>query len=524
MQPVLASLTSAASSAGNSWTASLERFFNDGAKILDDAAGYLFLYLLAWLLVLGGLYFTVRTGFVQLRLFPYMVRAITSSRDSKEGGISSFQAFAVGLASRVGTGNIVGVAIAITMGGPGAVFWMWVVALVGMATGFIEATLAQLYKVTHPDGTFRGGPAYYIQRGLGSKPAAKLFAVVITFVFGFAYEATQANTIAATMKSTFHIEPWMTAVGLVVITKPIVFKGIKSVAAVSEWLVPIMTVVYAFIALAILVLHAGAIPGAIVSIFEGAFGLNQAFAGTGVKRGLFSNEAGEGSVPNIAATATVSHPVQQGFVQSLGVFVDTIVVCTVTALIVLLSGVYAPAGSLPTGEARKAAEGAANTLTSASVTHVLGGWAQYLMAIIIFVFAYSSLLGNYTYAQVNMDFLQGKQHKHYALRAMIIVATAVGSLSTLTFVWNLSDLVMGAMTVINMVSILLLGGWAFGALRDWEAQRRAVQAGEKEELRFIATDNPYLPGKLPGEIWAADGPAHAAVMERRAALEEASGS
>ena len=531
MQPVLASLTSAASSADNSWTASLERFFNEGAKILDDAAGHLFLYLLAWLLVLGGLYFTVRTGFVQLRLFPYMVRAITSSRDSKEGGISSFQAFAVGLASRVGTGNIVGVAIAITMGGPGAVFWMWIVALVGMATGFIEATLAQLYKVTHPDGTFRGGPAYYIQRGLGSKPAAKLFAVVITFVFGFAYEATQANTIAATMESTFHVEPWMTAVALVVITTPIIFKGIKSVAAVSEWLVPIMTVVYALIAVAILVLHVTAIPGAIFSIFEGAFGVDQAFAGTaggftaallnGTRRGLFSNEAGEGSVPNIAATATVPHPVQQGFVQSLGVFVDTIVVCTVTALIVLLSGVYDPVAAQ---SAPEVANGAANTLTSASVTNVLGGWAQYLMAVIIFVFAYSSLLGNYTYAQVNMDYLQGKQHKHYALRAMIIVATAVGSLSTLTFVWSLSDLVMGAMTVINMVSILALGGWAFGALRDWEAQRRAVQAGEKDEIRFIATDNPYLPGKLPGDVWTVDGAAHAAITERRAALEEASGS
>jgi len=531
VQPVLAPLNSAASSGGNSWTDSLESFFTAGADILDKASGYLFLYLLAWLLVLGGLYFTIRTGAVQLRLFPHMVRAITSSRDSNEGGISSFQAFAVGLASRVGTGNIVGVAIAITLGGPGAVFWMWIVALVGMATGFIEATLAQMYKVTHPDGSFRGGPAYYIMRGLGSKPAARVFAVVITFVFGFAYEATQANTIAATMESTFHVEPWMTAVALVVITTPIIFKGIKSVAAVSEWLVPIMTVVYALIAVAILVLHLSAIPGAILSIFEGAFGLNQAFAGTaggftaallnGTRRGLFSNEAGEGSVPNIAATATVPHPVQQGFVQSLGVFVDTIVVCTVTALIVLLSGVYDPVAAQ---SAPEVANGAANTLTSASVTNVLGGWAQYLMAVIIFVFAYSSLLGNYTYAQVNMDYLQGKQHKHYALRAMIIVATAVGSLSTLTFVWSLSDLVMGAMTVINMVSILALGGWAFGALRDWEAQRRAVEAGEKDEIRFIATDSPYLPGTLPGDIWAADGAAHAAITERRAALEEASGS
>ena len=501
------------------------------STVVSTLSNWLFGTVLIWLLLGAGAFLTWRTRAVQLRHLGSIARAVAGSRSGAAGGISSFQAFAVGLACRVGTGNIVGVALALILGGPGAVFWMWVVALVGMATGFIESTLAQMYKIRHPEGTFRGGPAYYISRGLGSRRWAGVFAVVITFVFGFAYEATQANTIAATMESTFHVEPWMTAVALVVITTPIIFKGIKSVAAVSEWLVPIMTVVYAVIAVAILVLHVTAIPGAILSIFEGAFGVDQAFAGTaggftaallnGTRRGLFSNEAGEGSVPNIAATATVPHPVQQGFVQSLGVFVDTIVVCTVTALIVLLSGVYDPVAAQ---SAPEVANGAANTLTSASVTNVLGGWAQYLMAVIIFVFAYSSLLGNYTYAQVNMDYLQGKQHKHYALRAMIIVATAVGSLSTLTFVWSLSDLVMGAMTVINMVSILALGGWAFGALRDWEAQRRAVEAGEKDEIRFIATDNPYLPGKLPGDIWAVDGAAHAAITERRAALEEASGS
>ena len=506
------------------------------AAQLAAVSDWITLHITMWVLVGTGILLTVRTGFVQLRRLPDMFRQVAGSRSGAQGGISSFQAFTISLAARVGIGNVFGVAAALILGGPGAIFWMWVVALVGMATAFFEATLAQMFKVRHTDGSFRGGPAYYMARGLRSRPLGVVFACLTIFTCGFSIIMVQSNAVAGVIGpgSPLNLPSSVAAAVLVGLSALVILGGVRRVARVTEWMAPIMALVYVVMAIVIVGLHVTRLPGLLTTIVSSAFG-PAPFAGgvtggiiaaltNGTRRGLFSNEAGEGSVPNIAATATVSHPVQQGFVQSLGVFVDTIVVCTVTALIVLLSGVYTPAGSHATEEAAKAAEDAANTLTSASVTHVLGGWAQYLMAIIIFVFAYSSLLGNYTYAQVNMDFLQGRQHKHYALRAMIIVATAVGSLSTLTFVWNLSDLVMGAMTVINMVSILLLGGWAFGALRDWEAQRRAVQAGEKDEIRFIATDNPYLPGRLPGEIWAAGGPAHAAIMERRAAVEEASSS
>ena len=293
------------------------------------------------------------------------------------------------------------------------------------------------------------------------------------------------------------------------VTTPVVFGGITAVARIAEWMAPLMAGVYALLALVVLLLNAQAIPGALASIFEGAFGLDQAFAGVeggiiaaalnGIKRGLFSNEAGEGSVPNAAATATVSHPVQQGLIQSFGVFVDTIVVCTATALIVLLSGVYSPQTALADPAVAKATS---SSLTSASVGATLGSWAQYLMAVVIFVFAYSSLLGNYTYAQVNMDFLRGMGHRHYGLRVMIVAATAIGAVASLDFVWNLSDVAMGLMAIINIVAILLLGAWAFGALADWQAQKRRLEAGEIEEIRFVAESNPLLPGDLPGDVWS----------------------
>ncbi|WP_167202588.1 alanine/glycine:cation symporter family protein [Actinomyces respiraculi] len=479
---------------------------------LSLVSDYLYGSFLAWVLIAVGLYFTVRTRFVQVRLFGAMLRTVFTSRSSAkhhDEGISSFQAFAIGLASRIGTGNIIGVAVAITMGGPGAVFWMWLVATVGMATGFIESTLAQLFKVRHPDGTFRGGPAYYIERGLGSRTWGAVFAVVITFVFGFAYEATQSYAISSSLQDTFNLSPWASAALLVALTGPVVFRGIKPVARVAEVIAPVMALVYAGMALLILALNIGAVPVALTQIIQGAFGLNQAFAGlsgglyaaaiNGIKRGLFSNEAGQGSVPNAAATATTSHPVKQGFIQSMGVFVDTIIVCTATALIILLSGVYEPS---------TAVEGAAATLTSTSVASALGGWTKYLMTAVIFVFAYSSLLGNYTYAEINMDFLRpardGKAKPHYGLRSIILVATAVGAVASLEFVINLSDVAMGVMAVINIVAILALGTWAFGALRDWEAQNRALTAGEIDHIRFIAPGNPHLPGELPGDVWTAD--------------------
>ncbi|CAM2747221.1 sodium:alanine symporter family protein [Actinomyces slackii] len=498
----------------------------DATAILETGADHLYSRGLAWLLIAIGIYFTIATRGLQIRLFGQMVKAITASRAGAEGGISSFQAFAVGLASRVGTGNIIGVALAIKLGGPGAVFWMWVVATIGMATGFIESTLAQMFKVTSHDGTFRGGPAYYIQRGLGSRAWAVVFAVIITFVFGFAYEAIQANAIAGTLKGTFNISEWHTAVALVLITLPVVFRGIRRVARVTEWMAPLMALVYVILAITVLLLNLSAIPEAFTMIIKGAFGLDQALYGTaggffaaainGIKRGLFSNEAGEGSVPNAAATATVAHPVQQGFIQSFGVFVDTIVVCTSTALIILLSGFYSP---------QQAERIDPNVLTSQSISEVMGGWTQTLMAIIILVFAYSSLLGNYTYAEVNVDFLCGgaKRWAHIMLRSVILIAAFIGAVASLDFVWNLADIGMGFMAIINIVAIALLGKWALGALRDWEVQDAALRAGEISEIRFIATDNPHLPGALPDDMWAADGAAHAGSAARRAALEETAG-
>ena len=476
---------------------------------LGDFSTYFYGYFLAFLLVGVGLYFTARMYGIQFRLFRHMVASLTNSRDGQGGGISSFQAFTIGLASRVGTGNIIGVALAIIMGGPGAVFWMWVVALVGMATAFVEATLAQMYKVANPDGSFRGGPAYYITRGLKMKPLAVAFAAVIIFVFGFAYEATQANAISGIMEHTFNVPTWATGVGLLVITAPIIFGGMRQVAKVSEWIAPIMALGYVLLAAVILLLNITAIPGALLQIFKGAFGVDQALAGlaggftaaalNGIKRGLFSNEAGEGSVPNAAAAATTAHPVNQGFIQSMGVFVDTLLVCTATALIVLLSGVYNPA-------AARTGQFSAGTLTSISVTSQLGGWAQYLMAAMIFVFAYSSLLGNYTYAEINDSFLRGatKKLNHTWLRVMILVATYVGAVASLDFVWNLADVVMGIMATINIFAITIMGRWAFGALRDWESQYAQLKAGKIDEIRFVSSDNKFLPGKLPGDVWSSE--------------------
>ena len=484
---------------------SITDLFDPAADVLAEVSDHLYGQLLAWLLIAVGIWFTVRTRGLQFRLFGQMLRAIAGSRAGGEG-ISSFQAFTIGLASRVGTGNIVGVALAIILGGPGAVFWMWVVALVGMATGFIESTLAQMYKIRHPEGTFRGGPAYYISRGLGSRRWAGVFAVVITFVFGFAYEATQANAISKVMEGTFGVPAWGTAVALMVLATPVVVGGISIVARIAEWMAPLMAGLYALMAIVVLVLHAGAIPGALASIVSGAFGADQAVAGisggfaaaalNGIKRGLFSNEAGEGSVPNAAATATVAHPVQQGLIQSLGVFVDTIVVCTATAFIILVSGVYSPA----LVKAGTLTPDAAATLTSDAVAATLGSWTAIPMAIVIFVLAFSSIIAAATYSEVSMTFISERPEWRWLPRLVSVVSTGLGALASLTVVWNTVDITMAVMTLTNLVALIWLARWGVGALRDWDAQRAA---GRVAPL-FSGVGNPYLPGDLPGDVWTGE--------------------
>ncbi|MBE6484423.1 MAG: alanine:cation symporter family protein [Actinomycetaceae bacterium] len=467
---------------------------------LTEATGafsdWVYTYILIGLLLLVGLYFTIRTRGVQFREFGQMLRGIFGSRDSDGDGISSFQAFAIGLASRVGTGNIAGVALAIVAGGPGAVFWMWVVALVGMATAFVEATLAQLFKVRWKDGTFRGGPAFYIERGLGSHFWGAVFAVFLVFSFGISYEMVQANTISETLANHANVAPWVTAILLALLTLPIIFGGIKRIAKVTEVLAPIMAVVYVCIALLVIVLNYDRILPVFQMIFEGAFGLREALAGTGggilaamlngTRRGLFSNEAGEGSAPNAASTAQVTHPAKQGFIQSIGVFVDTILVCSATAFIILNAApsVYTPGEEIDMKGA---------SLTIAALQSELGTWIVPVMLFLLFVFGYSSIIGNFAYTEVNVDFLsKGSPRSFMIVCSVTVVSVVIGAVADLQTVWNFADITMAGMALINLVAITRLGKWAFAALRDYD---------ENPERPFVATNNPYMPGELPTDIW-----------------------
>lgn len=464
-------------------------------KYIDPLSNVLYTYVLIYLLLGAGLYFTYRTGGVQIRYFGKMLRQLGSSRGGAEGGISSFQAFCVGLASRVGTGNIAGVAIALTLGGAGAIFWMWVVAVVGMATAFVEATLAQIFKVRNEDGSFRGGPAYYIQRGLGSKTGGIVFAVLLVFTFGIAFNMVQANTIADVLKNAHTVDTEWTAVVLMLLAAPILFGGVRRIAKVAEVVLPIMALTYVAIAFLIIALNITDVPRVIADIVGGAFGFRETAAGVtggvaaallnGLKRGLFSNEAGMGSAPNTAATATVSHPAKQGLVQSLGVFVDTMVVCTATALIILMSGI-------------RLDESAGAALTQTAVANELGDWSKWLMTILVFVFAFSSVLGNYSYAEVNMNFLGASKSVLNGFRLVVLASVGIGSVLALSAVWAFADVAMALMAMVNLVAIVLLGKWAFGALRDYRSQDDAGK-----DPTFVADSVPGLQDVLQNDVWAA---------------------
>ncbi|BBX66492.1 sodium:alanine symporter [Mycobacterium saskatchewanense] len=471
-------------------------------QVVDPLSYILNTHVLIYLLIGAGLYFTVRTRFIQVRYFGRMLRQVRKSH-RQDGGISSFQAFCVGLASRVGTGNIAGVAIALTVGGPGAIFWMWVVAAVGMATAVIEATLAQIFKVRSGDGAFRGGPAFYIQRGLRSRVGGVMFAVLLVFAFSTAFNMVETNAISGVLKSSHGVDTRWTTVGLVVLAAPILFGGVRRVARFAELVVPAVAVAYALLALTIVAVNVTQLPTVIQEIVGGAFGIRQmagGFAGgiatamlTGVKRGLFACEAGMGSSPNIAGAATVSHPVEQGLIQSLAVFVDTMVICTATAFIVLMSGpsVYDPAhtGSI-----------AGASLTESAIAAGLGSWTTALMTAVVFVFAFASVLSNYVVAEANLFFLGGRHVAINALKVVTLVAIVFGAMSTLTLVWALADLAMAMMAIVHLVALCLLGKWAFAALRDFHQQ-----AARGERPVFIAS-RAGLPGQLDGDIWAAPEP------------------
>ena len=439
-------------------------------EIINTINDALWGYVIIAALVGCGLWFTVRMRGVQFRMVGEMLRLLTDSSTRPQGGekhISSFQAFAVSLASRVGTGNLAGVATAIAVGGPGAVFWMWVMALVGAATAFVESTLGQLFK-RHNKESFIGGPAYYIEKGLHCRWMAVLFAVLITVSFGLANNSVQTNTICGAMEGAFGWSPTVVGAVLMVLTLVIVFGGIQRIARVSSVLVPIMAVGYFVLAVVIIVMNLEHIPHVFRVIIDGAFGLQQAVGGTvgaaimnGVKRGLFSNEAGEGSAPNAAATAAVSHPVKQGLIQSLGVFTDTLLVCSCTAFIILISGVY------------DNPELNGIMLTQTALESEVGAWGPVFIAAAIFLFAYSSIIGNYYYGEANVRFMT-RSAKALTLYRLLSggVMVMFGALVSLDTVWSIIDLCMALLTACNLVAIILLGKYAFRLLDDYQRQKR----------------------------------------------------
>lgn len=421
------------------------------------------------MLITLGLYFTFRTKFVQFRFFGEMFRLLGDGAkgEKKEGAVSSFQAFCISTASRVGTGNIAGIAMAVVAGGPGSVFWMWLIALIGSASSFVESTLAQIFKIKDGEG-FRGGPAYYMEQGLKSKGMGVAFSILITICFGFIFNAVQSNTITAAFNNAFGMNRLVIGLILAALTGVIIFGGVHRVAKVSEIIVPIFAVLYILVSLFVVVINIGEIPGIIKAIFESAFGLREMAVGSmsgmilvGIKRGLFSNEAGMGSAPNAAATADVTHPVKQGLIQTLGVFTDTIVICSCTAFMILLYSDYATAGL----------EGI--ELTQAALSSQIGPIGNVFIAICILLFAFSSIVGNYYYGESNIEFMSKNKTILNAFRAMVVGMVLFGSVAKVQLVWDLADVFMGIMAVINLVAIALLGKYAFIALKDYSDQKNA---------------------------------------------------
>ncbi|MCC4265102.1 alanine:cation symporter family protein [Oceanimonas baumannii] len=454
---------------------------------------------LIYLLLGVGVFFTFRLGFIQFRHFGHMFSVLKHSRQSDDAGISSFQALCTSLAARVGTGNLAGVAVALYLGGPGAIFWMWLIALIGMATAFAESALAQLYKVKDDEGNYRGGPAYYMERGLGMRWMGVLFAIFLIIAFGLVFNAVQANSISAAMQVAFSVPEWATGIVLVVLAGLIIFGGLRTIARFAELVVPVMALAYLLIALVVVAMNITELPGVLTMIVKSAFGLEQAGGGAmgyaisqalinGIKRGLFSNEAGMGSAPNAAASATPypPHPASQGYVQMLGVFADTIVICTCTASIILLSGQFEPGSGITGIE-----------LTQKALANEVGEWGNIFIAIAILFFAFTSIVANYAYAENNLVFLE---HNHegglLVFRLFVLGMVMFGSVGELPIIWAMADTSMGLMALINLVAILLLSGVVVKLAKDYNNQRKLGRLPT-----FDATKYPELSSQLEEGIW-----------------------
>lgn len=461
---------------------------------VDD---FLYTYILVFLLVFVAIYFSVRTRFVQIRYIKDMFTQLFEKKHVPgKKSISSFQAMMVSTASRVGTGNIAGIATAVALGGPGAIFWMWVMAFFGAASAFVESTLAQIWKVRGKNGEFRGGPAYYIEQALGQRWLGIVFAVLLIICYAYGFNGLQTYNMASALE--YYIPDYATngtavALGLVlvVMTAFVIFGGSKRISVISSVLVPVMAVAYLALGLWITLTNLNLLPEAFSYIFQSAFDFESIFGGfagsvivLGIKRGLFSNEAGMGSAPNAAATASVSHPCKQGLVQTLSVYLDTMLVCTCSAFIVLIffvkeGGSFGDLNGMP--------------LVQMAINSSVGEVGIHLVTFAIFCFAFSSLIGNYFYAEGNIRFITKSNVVLTIFRITCLVAIMVGCLNNFTLAWNFADITMAFMAIVNLVAIFLLGKWAFKALDDYTKQKRAG----KNPI-FVADSIPDLP---PTQCW-----------------------
>ena len=466
--------------------------------VTGEISGFMYTYILVFLLVIVGIWFSVRTKFVQIRYIKDMFTQLTEKKHVKgDRSISSFQALMVSTASRVGTGNIAGIATAIATGGPGAVFWMWLMAIIGAASAFVESTLAQIWKVRGADGEFRGGPAYYIQQALGKRWLGIVFAVALILCFAFGFNGLQSYNMASALE--YYIPDYATngcaiALGIVlaVMTAFVIFGGAKRISVITSVIVPIMAFAYIALAVWTTVTNLGEIPAVFSLIFASAFDFQSIFGGfagsvvmLGIKRGLFSNEAGMGSAPNAAATASVSHPVKQGLVQSLSVYIDTLLICTCSAMMVLIFYVQDPA---------TAAGLNGMPLVQLALNNSVGVGGIHFVTFAIFAFAFSSLIGNYFYAESNLRFIFGGNKIILTVfRLVCLVVIFFGCLNSFDLAWNLADIFMGFMAIINLVTILLIGKWALRALDDYTAQRKLGK-----DPVFVATSIEGMPAT---ECW-----------------------
>lgn len=466
--------------------------------ISGDIDNFMYTYVLVAVLVFTGVYFTVRTRVVQIRYLKDMVTQLFEKRVNPGGrAISSFQAMMVSTGSRVGTGNIAGIATALATGGPGALFWMWIMALVGAASAFVESTLAQIWKVKEKDGEFRGGPAYYIQQGLGKRWMGVLFAVALIACYAVGFNELQSYNAASALE--YYIPDYaengaavVMGVVLTVLSALVIFGGAKRISVINSWVVPIMAFAYIALGVWVTVSNIGLLPEAFGMMFASAFDFQAIFGGfagsalmLGIKRGLFSNEAGMGSAPNAAATASVSHPVKQGLVQTLSVYIDTLFICTCSAMLVLVFMVEDPS---------TAAGLNGMPLVQMAVRHFTGDVGIAFITAAVFLFAYTSLIGNYFYAESNLKFITGEKPKLvFWFRIACLVVIFAGCLSSFDLAWNVADILMGIMCIINLVAILLLGKWALKCLDDYARQRKL---GVNPVFEAAS-----IPGLPPCECW-----------------------